>query len=381
MNLRLFLLIFLVPAFVSSQENTSALSNLTTPTSPAFIITDITPTLVQSPTTPKSFVLGIAQSLAESSAAFPDNYSAMITPYWWIKSEGRNVYSFLGLDQPGDFEKGQNPLSGLKFSTLSVAFINKDLIPDEATSSQKAFSIGGRSTILQVRAAENVKDLYAKLAEWHSATQAELSSNADVIARIARLDPDDADYKTKRIKILTDYQETITPTILKSLNELIAVKPIFSWDISAGMAMYGINDKEVKTGRTGVWSTVSTYIPLSGKNVKNHKNYFNLHASIRYLRDNYQKNDLGLIEKGSNFDYGGKAGFVLNQLSLGVESIYRSNNKIANPGNRTVGSISVKVANNIFVNGTFGKDFGGPNKLISVFGLNWGFGEEQVSLP
>jgi hypothetical protein len=46
---------------------------LAVPTSPAFIITDITPTLVQSPNTPKAFVLGVAQSYQQSGSSFPDN--------------------------------------------------------------------------------------------------------------------------------------------------------------------------------------------------------------------------------------------------------------------------------------------------------------------
>ena len=121
------------------------IKDLALPSSPAFILTDVTPTLVQSPNTPKKFVLGLAQSYSESPSGFPENYSAEFTPYWFINPAGQNVYAAVGLKTKLD-SNGQivpveevNIFSGLKFTNLSIAFINKDLIPDDIDASHKTF--------------------------------------------------------------------------------------------------------------------------------------------------------------------------------------------------------------------------------------------------
>jgi len=379
------LLVFmLIPLMALAQETAkkSELSDLIAPASAAFMLVDIAPTLVQSPGTPKSFVLGVAQSLSNSTSAFPDNYSVSLTPYWWLKPQGQSVYKFLGLVEPKIGRRmQQNIFSGLKFTTLSAAFINKDLIPDEAETSQKAFSVGIGGTIIRVHSPAHIKKLYDALKQWHEDAQREIDDNALlVLDEIQRLKLDST-FNAKRRALIEQYQETKTPPAFSKLNNLINVKPVFAWDVAAAIAIYGLDNGSTATGRTGVWTTLSSYVPLGNGEAGVNKNYFDIHATMRYLRDNYQLNDAGLLERGNNVDFGGKAGFVFDHLSLGVEAIYRHNNGITNTGNRTVGTIGVRVAKNIYINGSFGKDFTGPKKLISIFGINWGFGKETVELP
>lgn len=377
----IILLVFLSARQAFSQTSTGKIAGLAVPSSPAFVLTDITPTLVQDPGTPKSFVLGIAQSFQKSGTGFPDNYSAEFAPYWWTDPRGRNIYKFLGLSATvvnGQKTWRENPALGIKFTSVSVAFINKDLIPDTSSSAQKVFSVGVRSTLIKLYRPDHARQLGEKIAEWETAAQQELSANQSIIAKLARLDPSDPNYAANRMKILSSYKESNTPDVFKEVNDLITQKPVFSWDVAAAWAVYGINNEQIRTGRTGVWTTLSSYIPLS-KDVPN--NYFNINASVRYLMDNFQKNDLGIIGTANNVDIGGNAGLQFNQLTIGVESLYRYTNGVANTQNRTVGLIKVKVAENIYINGTFGKDFAGPNKLISIFGINWGFGKEQATLP
>lgn len=380
-SITILLLVFWGVKSVFSQTSTGKIADLAVPSSPAFVITDITPTLVQDPGTPKSFVLGVAQSFQKSGTGFPDNYSAEFAPYWWTDPRGRNIYKFLGLSATtinGKNTWRENPAIGVKFTSVSVAFINKDLIPDTSSSAQKVFSVGVRSTLIKLYRRDHARQLGEKIAEWETAAQQELSANQSIIAKLARLDPSDPNYAANRLKILSSYKESKTPDVFKEVNDLITQKPVFSWDVAAAWAVYGINNEQIRTGRTGAWTTLSSYIPLS-KNVPN--NYFNINASVRYEVDNFQKNDLGIIGAANNVDIGGSAGLQFNQLTIGVESLYRYTNGVANTQNRTVGLITVKVAENIYVNGTFGKDFAGPNKLISAFGINWGFGKEQATLP
>ena len=78
--------------YAQSVDKQVRIKDLAAPTSPAFILTDVAPSAVQTPTTPKAFVLGLVKSFDESSGGFPQNYSAEFSPYWLIAPENRSVY-------------------------------------------------------------------------------------------------------------------------------------------------------------------------------------------------------------------------------------------------------------------------------------------------
>jgi hypothetical protein len=365
----------------TSETTSSTIKSLSVPVSPAFSITDITPTLVQNPTTPKAFALGVAQSATAGSSYFPDNYSAQFAPIWWIDPSGISIYSSLGLAAPKDKEKldetKQNIFSGLKFSTLSIGFVNKDMIPDNLEKNQKIFSIGVHSTLVKVYGKEHTKHLNNAINDWHKHALEDIKTNQHYIDAIARLDATAPDYQAQVDAITKDITVKLSSPDLKIINKLIIEKPVFAWDFSTAIAGYSISSEEVKTGRASVWTDLSLNLKLD----KNATNYFSINALGRYLYDRYQANDEGIVGRANNIDAGGNLGFELNRLNIAVESLYRFTNGVANSKNRTVGILSVKVTDNIFINGTFGKDFSGPNKLISIFGINWGFGEEKIKLP
>lgn len=369
-------------AFAQDSNKTTTSGNivgLSVPASPAFSITDIVPTLVRDPSTPKAFALGVAQASADAGTIFPNNYSAEFAPVWWLDPKGISVYSYLGIPKPvnGQVVK-ENVFSGLKFTSLSIAFVSKDLIPDTAKATQNIFSIGAHTTLIKIYGNEHARKLDTAIRKWHDDAQKELNANALLIDEMSRLDPGDPNYAAKVKQLQQKYKQIDTPNDLKRVNDLIIQKPIFNWDLSGAIAVYGLDNQSVQTSRAGVWTSVSTNIPL-GK--IDNGNYLNINAIGRYLYDRYQLNDNQIIAKANNIDAGGNLGFAFNHLSIGVESLYRFTNGVANTQNRTVGIINVRLTDRIYVNGTFGKDFAGPNRLISIFGINWGFGNEKLELP
>jgi hypothetical protein len=352
------------------------LKDLAVPSSPAFMITDITPTLVQNPATPKAFVLGVAESYQQSGTGFPNNYSAEFTPYWWIRLHGRNIYNAQGIYERNN-KWVENPLAALKYTSISTAFVNKDLIPDTAKTTQKVFALGIHTTLLRIHHKGYATDLADKIAKWHTAAIKEMTDNKDLIRDLGILgsDPADAD---KRAALIARYADKSSHIALDDIKDLINKKPVLNLDLAGAYSVYGVTDQQAKTGRIGGWATLSSYISLS--KLPDNKNYFEISASARYLSDHFQKNEQGQIARADNIDVGGKAGFSFSQLSVGVESLYRHTRGVAPGSVRTVGIINVKLSDNLYVNGSFGKDFAGPNKLISAFGINWGFGKEKVDL-
>jgi hypothetical protein len=356
------------------------LKELAVPKAPAFKLLDISPTQIESPTSPKQFALGVAQSFNDS-LGWPKNYSMEFTPYWWLNPSNKNVYDFLGLKTTTDALGaknivGENAFSGLKLTSVSTAFINQDMIPDGKKQSQKIFSVGIHSTVIKIHSKDYAARLASRLAEWNAAAQNELD------VALANQPPDSpmVIYQAYWQKF-TDLKPTTTGKIFEAINDLINEKPLFSLDIAAAYASYGINDSIWRTGRAGVWSTVSSYLPLKLDNDKVNKNYFAFFLYFRFLQDNFAPATGNLTKKSSCTDIGGKLELQFDKLSFGYEVIHRNYTKPGiDRGNRNVGVINYQLGDNLYINGAFGKDFGITNKLISCLGINWGFGNEKVKL-
>ena len=370
-----------VSAFSQSVDDEVKLSDLAVPTSPAFIITDISPSTFQTPTTPKSFILGLVQSYEESSDGLPQNYSAEFAPYWWLNPAKRNVYSFLGIETPSsnsaDAVAKENPFSGLKFTTVSLAFLRKDLVADTLQNSQKIVSLGVRTTILKFHNKKYTAAIKAKVQEWHALTQVEIEAVQEKMTRAAS-----AAERTELLNEFTNFKPKTTASKLKEISELIAQKPLFSWDIAGAFATYGIGDSTWNAGRTGLWTTLATYLPLGlGEDKQIPENYFNLNLVVRYMRDNYHSSEEGRLSRANNLDVGGKIALEFNKLSIGYEALFRYVDGKGSPQNRNVGIINYRIADNIYLNGAYGENFDLPGKLVALFGITWGIGSETIKLP
>jgi hypothetical protein len=383
-TLLLLALTLLLESSVFSQgiDTDAKLKELALPNSPAFILADVSPTLIQTPNTPKAFVLSLAQTFQQTSG-FPQNYSAEFSPYWWINPSKRNIYSLVGLKTSFDASGknvdriiGENPFSGLKFTSLSIAFLNKDLIPDSSKVQQKVFSFGIRTTLIKIHQKGYADKIEKKITAWHDKAQKEL---AVLQEEMATATPEKRRELSERA---VNYRPQGTSNVLKEINDLVNQKPIFSWDFAGAYATYGINDSTWNYGRSGIWTSISTFLPLDlGEPSNSKKSYFNLNFLLRYLVDNYQKNEKGLIGRNSSVDIGFKAALDFSFLSIGIESINRYNNGAADIQNRTVGIINYKISDTISLNGAFGRNFDFPDKLVALFGINWGFGSETIKLP
>jgi hypothetical protein len=209
--------------------------------------------------------------------------------------------------------------------------------------------------------------------EWHTAAQQEMDNNMDLLTEISRHPENASQLRDKFIPAGTG-------DILTSINALLNQKPLFSMDIAAAIAAYGVGDSTWKTGRYGIWTTMSSYLPLSPEKNNLQLSYLNLNLSMRYMTDQYHRADNGLLDKQNAFDIGGKIALEADKFTFGFETVYRILGNSKDTQFRTVGIFNVKVKDNLYVNGAFGKNFDLPNKLVALFGVNFGFGNESVKL-
>lgn len=358
----------------TNKDGVIPLGELAVPNSPSFILMDVAPSNIESPSTPKEFVLGLSQHFDKESKFFQD-YSIQFTPYWWFKPKGRDVYSFMSLKKnPATKIYEQNVTGGLKFTNVSVAFLNKDVIQGTTGLNQKIVSLGARTTLIKIQHRNYAKILNETIDDWHVKALDELATFQDALFNVT-----DETEKQKLLEKQVNLKNTSSDKVAERIKELISEKPLFNWDVAGGMATYGIGDSVWKAGRYGAWTTLASFIPLD--TARPHINYLDVLISARYLQDNYVVNDSNRIVKGNSLDIGGKLGFEINNFSLFGEAIFRKISEVDDWQKRITGILNYRVKKNIFITATYGTDFGPRKKIIALFGINWGFGNEKMVLP
>lgn len=363
------------------------LKDLKVPTSPAFSLLDFSPQVIESPGNIKAFTLSLLSNTAESNG-LPRNFAFEFAPYWFFRHPKMNVYKYFGLsrgsDREGDFSIKFRPdiFYGIRSTSLSLGSVFKD------SSEQNPFNLNYigyslRSNLINVRSAIVNKALYNSVATVNAALQRTL---LQAIASCNELEGEE------RIKCIGEFISAAKDSLLNSSRErffeLLNVRPLFSVDIAlASSTVFRRNNwNEHNRYRTGAWITLGYNQPLiSGsrirddvKNLLECRNYVNAVVMIRTLKDN-TTTDFENFTEFSVTDFGGRIEFEFNKFALGIESIRRINNdnKDFNT-NRTVGILQYKINDQLYLLGTFGKNFGDFNNLVSLIGINWGLGKNAL---
>ncbi len=361
-----------------AQVKTLQPANLSLPNSPSFKLLDLVPVSSQAPQTPREFSLGILSSLQDNNG-WPTNYSAEFTPYWWLNGPKRNVYSYLGIRRPakaGDVNVVRgNPFAGMQFTSFSISFMKEDMLPDKDTNAQRIISGGLHTNLIRIYSKKQLRAAYAKIDAWHKAAQEDLDALTGNINPL--LPPDTI---AARLRAAANGQMRSTKHAA-ALGEQMEMKPILQVDISAAYAGYIINDK-TKTGRAGVWMSVNSFVPWNFKK-DIPSNFFSLSLLARYFQNNFALYENAAFASTNSFDIGGRVSLEIKSFSIGVEAIHRENKKLKNfaKEDRLIGILNYKIGKKLYLHGTYGKNFAANKKLLTSFGINWGFGEEKVELP
>lgn len=349
-----------------AQNDTLILKDLELPTSPGFILLDQAPTSIERPNTTRAFTLSVLNSFAQSNG-FPKNYAVELTPYWFLRFKNMNALSYVGFKD----EKAR-PFSCLKMISLSVAYINSNDSLTNKPINNVAF--GARTTILKVYP----KGYKNKLLSAISNTEYDLEKLKKDLIKAGATDSLRLVNKKLYEEIKAPLLKTYSEKTLNALGDTLKIKPLFSIDGAIAYNTFFINNdfSTNQFGRFGAWTTLNLAINLN----KDNTNYFNLYTVGRYLSDGTSKSSSGEYQVENFIDFGGKLEFEFDKFSLGYEYIYRTNDK--NNTNRSTGLLKYKLAENMFLTGAFGKNFGDSNNLVSLLGINWGLstGNEKAKV-
>lgn len=391
-------ILFIIPFLAAGQD--IELKDLKTPNSPGFQILDISPSSIERPESPKAFAVSL-YSLTSNGSVIPKNFAFEFAPYWYTKPKSASVYKYLNIAE----KDSRNIYTGIvnKFS-VSITSVYNDSVSGSLLANTNYIAIGFRTNLITLRSKSqnyamnaSVKAISQRLQdisdginqdekaallnainsldekirkEPDAVKKAELTAeSASLAAVVDKLDaaaPVEVEKKVKEDQIIRD-----------NVKQLSAV-PLFSLD-----AAFAYSDaipentySEKRFNRNGFWLNGA----LSAFHTNDSDN-LSIIACYRYLSTNIATNeDITEFSKQQSYDLGLKLEYKYKELTIAVEHLKRSFSEgEIEDTERTVGILQYRINDNLYLTGSYGKNFGEENNLFSLFGLNWNFGSTKVT--
>ncbi|MGB8193863.1 MAG: hypothetical protein WCF67_18165 [Chitinophagaceae bacterium] len=354
---RLFclLLIIFVKAVVAQDVE---FNNLRIPVSPAFAILDISPTSIERPTNPKALAANVLNFVG-SGSVLPKNFALELSPYWVLKHKNETVYKFLGIESAKD--KPGVSTGFLRKMDISVAtFFNDSAKNFLSNTNYTGFGVRTNLiTIWGVTRANELRDLLVARAK----------ERTDLITASPNLTVDEIEEQLKKTRQGKE-------TNRKSSD----IKPLLAIDASYAYSDAYFNNKyeNKRFNRRALWLNGSLNMEVN----KEDKDYFFITAHFKRMKDNVLTDTAhSIFNEQSVNDLGIRAGYERGSFSISIEHLSRKYDDVSDlDSRRTVGILQFKVNENLYLFGTFGKNFGQMNTLFTLFGLNWGWGKNNVPI-
>jgi len=378
-------------AYGQSNTDTIPFLDLTPPASPAFNLLDVSPVTVDRPATVRALAVSVANAIGNGSNGFPKNFALQVAPYWLFSHPNMNIYKYNGMvmdpnaSPENRLQFKQNIFYGLRNLSLSAASVNKDSAQSNTTSSLNFIAFSVKANVINVRRRRVLEAMGTSIRSINSI----FSSGLPVADSICQVQFDPATQQQQFMDCIanTVFRDSIVINAQRGrYDSLLSIRPLFTVDVALATSMAFANNSfnDNHLYRTGGWITACFSKPLD-KNSENSlsalyntKNYLNLYGLFRVLSEDNTA-DFRTFTTQTNIDFGGRLEFELNNVAISFESVYRAvvNDKSASTA-RNVAIVQYKLSDNLFVTGTFGKNFGDQNNLVSFLGLNWGFGKTAL---
>ncbi|HPH37908.1 MAG TPA: hypothetical protein PL108_09620 [Sediminibacterium sp.] len=356
------------------------LKDLNIPNSPAFTILDYSPAIIDKPGTAKAFSANIVSLLSESQG-IPKNFAIEVAPFWFFKNN-LTVFRYHGINPTTRTQN--NIFANARNFSLSVGSVYKDSTKEHPYNANY-LSLGARISLIKIVRSPVINET--------------VNSITAIAGRMTQLTPGVTrgclGSHTVNTPIYSDCIERELTTAFngdqemvlqeKRLSKLLEIKPLFQLDIAAaGSWAYKDNTLENNhTYRTGIWTTMEFSLPLSSttniEEMLENKNYINLYGTLRYIKQD-STIDFKTFGQQKFLDIGGRFELEFDKLSLSFETVHRFDQaNVELNTSRNVGILQYRINDQLFLSGTFGKNFGSVKNLVALFGINWGFGKQSLA--
>jgi hypothetical protein len=392
------------------------LDMLKSPTNPAFLLMNTSPTEIAEPGSAPEFYTSV-QNASNNFSAIPNNYGFSVTPFWWTKKAKE-------LSFQDDF-KTRNVFTFCRTTSLSGGIV-KGVVNDD---NLWRYGIGFQTTLLRGKIDKSKKDaylkklkdynqtlygdinaFYIKFPEYNLLEAERIKINSNLISLDSLVKAGVIDAETAKIKRIELYNENkavssalnsikdklgekfdkesssieSTNELDKKFNEMNERKGL-KWDIGAGLAFNSNHNKIDSTGiyRAGFWSDFGGNIIAADSGSLSDLSAFLLVRYLYYDKIYYDKEgSVELLNKLHTIDLGAKVQYeIANKFTLGLEAIYRLSltNSLYENTYKINGLVQYKFGKNKLVYASLGNNFNdnsnaGPEDLMVTFGINLGFG-------
>jgi hypothetical protein len=384
---------FLPGIAAHGQNNTDTIPflDLTPPASPAFNLLDVSPVTVDRPATVRALAVNIANAIGNGSNGFPKNFALQVAPYWLFSHPNMNIYKYNGMvmDKNADTSKRlqfkQNIFYGLRNLSFSAASVNKDSAESNTTASLNFIAFSVKANVINVRRRRVLEAMNTSIQDINRTFSSAVNTANQIC--LSQFDPITQAQQARDCVSDAVFRDSVVINSKRGrYDSLLSIRPLFTVDVAlaTSMAFANNNFSDNHFYRTGGWITACFSKPLD-KNSENSlsalynaKNYLNVYGLFRVLSEDNTA-DFRTFKTQTNIDFGGRLEFELNQVAISFETVYRAvvNDKSRSTA-RNVAIVQYKLSDNLFVTGTFGKNFGDDHNLVSFLGLNWGFGRTSL---
>lgn len=364
----------------------ATISELSAPTSPAFVLLGVAPASVDRPDSAKALIVNAFSDLAESEG-LPQDFALEVTPFW-MKSN--RTLSFTEYQRPGIGAVWQqlrvsvatSPIRGADQSAeslgtkLALGFNTKIFNgrPNPAMASALTALFAENTRLLAAdRELEGIEEtLESRREELEGLT--ENAKRADLIAIIGEIEKTLA----KKQAEINGIEAGITRRSLE-VQTIDAERVGFFLTVAGGQVWDFVNDdtRNASANRRGIWVTPAYRLLRCATGCEAS---FDFIGVARMLKD---------PDIDAMIDVGGRLVWRLNtRFSTSFELLRRkapdtvgANEESVQDSNRTAGLLEYRIQDDLILFGTFGQDFEkatGAKPLVTLLGLNFGFGQRAA---
>lgn len=376
---------------VAHAQTPVEIDDLRAPTSPAFVLLDVTPASVERPENPKAFTVNLINTISRAKG-LPQNYAFEVAPYWLTYHPNLT------------FEQYQTPGARSLVQTLAISVATTPMTPADGSAADPIgtrVGLGLRTNITNGRFDATMNRLVGELAALQgrlldvgkaedaveaaeealaAAKQAGQPTGALQNALKARQD-ELASLKAQEGEVETGLMTKaleIQALDAQRVGLIVTLAAGKTWDFPADdFAM-------AQSGRWGVWVTPTYRFRACTANGSECTAVVDAIAVVRALRD---------PGKDTSWDAGGRMVWQpTRELKLSSEILRRwagaSTTRtavVAGDSNRTTAMLEYQIRRDLSLYASFGRDFKkdtGQKPLVSLMGLNVGLGRKPtVAVP
>jgi hypothetical protein len=341
--------------------------DLRPPASPVFALLGTTPASIERPQTPRALAMNLISAVREEEG-LPRNYALEVAPYWTTYHPDLSFDDYYNagllqtIAQTFAVSVATTPLSGEALVAGTRVGVGLRTLLWAGRAHPQLAAAHAELISVDTRIAEATDAIPPLRQQAFDARRAGRIAEADELDRKVAAAEADAERQTADLRRqATEAAGRVGDLDRNRVGFQLALAAGHVWDFP------GDRFEQRQAAQWGIWITPAYRIST-----------IDVMAAVRYLADQRGEGD------DRTWDVGGRLLWQPSvELAVSVETLRRGGTRLSGgeSSNRTVGMLEYRVNEDIVLYGSFGRDFQdlpGARTLVSIVGLNLGFGRKPI---